>query len=155
MTLTIDLNRAHKRGVDGSRQQALAARLGRLSGRRLALALLAGAGASAVAAPAYATNYNVGDTGQLYNAIQSAGNGDTITFAQTITLSANLPNVTKNVTINGGGFVLNGATQYRGFVVTGGNVAINNLQIANTLVQHHGLERRKLLTPDLANRVAR
>ena len=46
-----------------------------------------------------------------------------------------MPQLTKDVTINGGGFQLNGANTYQGFAVLSGAVAINNLKIANTLAK--------------------
>ena len=44
-------------------------------------------------------------------------------------------NSTSSVTINGGGFTLNGGHVQRGFFVYPGTVAINNLTIQNTMAQ--------------------
>jgi hypothetical protein len=85
-----------------------------LSSRALA-AVLAMA-ASSLAPPALAANYNVSNASQLQNAINSAAAGDTIIFTSNITLSSNLPHVTKSITIAGGYFTLSGANLYRGFV---------------------------------------
>ncbi len=99
------------------------------------MALLFGAGASAFVVPARAANINVTNSLELVTALNTAAAGDSITFTQNITLASALPQLTKDVTINGGGFELNGANKYRGFVVQSGAVAINNLNIANTLAQ--------------------
>jgi autotransporter-associated beta strand protein len=97
-------------------------------------AALAVAGVLA-AVPASAANFNVANDAQLRTAITSAQNGDTITFTANITLSANLPQVQRNVTINGGNFTLSGNNQFRGLFVQSGTVAINDLTIANAKAQ--------------------
>jgi autotransporter-associated beta strand protein len=85
--------------------------------------------------PAFAANFNVANDGDLRSAISSAGDGDTITFTGNITLGGNLPAVTKNVTVNGGNFILSGNSQYRGLFVQSGTVAINNLAIKDAVAQ--------------------
>jgi autotransporter-associated beta strand protein len=137
MTSMAASNRAGNRAPTSLRQRPHSSDR-RLTGStsRLSLALLLGsAGACGGSIPAWATNFKVSNTGELYNVINGAGNGDTITFTSNITLSNPLPALTKNVTINGGNFTLSGANTYRGFLVTSGTVALNNLQIVNTLAQ--------------------
>lgn len=102
---------------------------------RLTLALLIGAGAAVFALPAIAANRDVANSSQLIDALNTAAPGDTITFTQNITLAAAMPVLTKNLTINGGGFELNGANTYQGFAVLSGTVAINNLKINNAVAQ--------------------
>ena len=102
---------------------------------RLTLALLLGGGAAFFASPAFAGNINVANSAQLISALNTAAAGDTITFTQNITLASAMPQLTKDVTINGGGFQLNGANTYQGFAVLSGTVAINDLRITNTLAQ--------------------
>ncbi|MBP7074019.1 MAG: autotransporter domain-containing protein [Rhabdochlamydiaceae bacterium] len=90
---------------------------------------------------------NVATDAQLEAAIITAnGGGDaTINFQNSITLtntiSPNLRPINTNtdftpaanvITINGGGFTLNGASAFRGFFVRGGTVTINNLTFGNT-----------------------
>ncbi|WP_404924964.1 pectate lyase-like adhesive domain-containing protein [Mesorhizobium sp. ORM16] len=68
---------------------------------------------------------------QLKGAINNAQKRDAITFKADITLSANLPTVRSDVTINGNNHTLSGNNQYRGLFVQSGDVAINDLTIAN------------------------
>ena len=98
-------------------------------------AMLVTVAASWMAVPANAANIVVGNEAQLSSAISNAGAGDTITFNANITLTANLPAVTKNLTINGATFTLSGNNQYRGLFVQSGTVAVNNLTIANAKAQ--------------------
>jgi outer membrane autotransporter protein len=109
---------------------------------RLALVALFGAGASLLAVPAWAANFNVSSASQLNDAINRAANGDTITFTSDITLGSSLPSITKNITILGNGKTLSGGNLNRGFVIgdpfnasVKPTVAINNLTIANTLAK--------------------
>lgn len=51
---------------------------------------------------------------ELRAAILAAEDGDTITFANDITLTGDLPAVQKNITIDGAGHALDGANTYRG-----------------------------------------
>ncbi|MGU3495140.1 autotransporter domain-containing protein [Xanthobacteraceae bacterium A53D] len=89
----------------------------------------------ATAMPAYADTFNVSTASQLYSAINNASNGDVINLTANITLSYNLPVVTKNLTINGGAHTLSGDGQYRGLFVQSGTVNITNMTIANTVAQ--------------------
>ena len=59
-----------------------------------------------------------------------------IVFTDDITLTANLPQISRSITIDGGGFALSGNNQFRGLVVSGTttNVTIQNLTIQNTLL---------------------
>ena len=100
----------------------------------LVMALL-GTGALATALPAGAANLDVSNDAQLRNAISSAASGDTITFKADITLSSDLPQIQRNLTINGGNFTLSGNSQFRGLLVQSGAVAINDLTIANAKAQ--------------------
>ncbi|WP_329740498.1 autotransporter-associated beta strand repeat-containing protein [Dyella sp. A6] len=84
---------------------------------------------------AFATTYTVTDATSLSSAIASAGAGDTISFANNITLSSNLPPVTQNVTIQGNGYTLDGNAANRGFFIQQGNVSISNLTIQNAVAQ--------------------
>ena len=101
----------------------------------LTLALLLGAGAAFFASPAFAGNIDVANSAALISALNTAAAGDTITFTQNITLASAMPQLTKDLTINGGGFELNGANTYQGFAVLSGTVAINNLKITNAVAQ--------------------
>jgi autotransporter-associated beta strand protein len=102
---------------------------------RLTLSLLLTAGVLSVALRANAANFDVANASQLSGAIGSAANGDTITFTANITLSSNLPTVTKNVTFNGGNFTLSGNNQHRGLLIQSGTVAINDLNITHAVAQ--------------------
>ena len=89
------------------------------------------------ASPAHAAAFNNIDThAKLVNAINTAnGNSeaDTINITSNITLTADLPAITSVITINGGGFTLDGNDQHRAFNV---NVAAANLVLNNwTLTQ--------------------
>ena len=85
---------------------------------------------------------NVSDGAGLSAAIAQADSNASasyvINFQNNITLSAaaantlNAFNTTSNVTVNGGGFTLDGGGVQRGFFVYSGTVAINNLTIQNT-----------------------
>ena len=105
------------------------------SGSRLALAALVAAGALFLALPAYAATINVGTAQQLADAISGAQNGDVIKLTGNITLDRTLPSVQRNVTFDGGNFTLSGGNAHRGLYVELGTVAINNLQIVNTVAQ--------------------
>ena len=88
------------------------------------------------------TVINVSDGASLSAAIaQADSNAATsyvINIQNNITLSGaaadtlNAFNTTSNVTVNGGGFTLDGGGVQRGFFVYAGSVAINNLTIQNT-----------------------
>src|SRR4051812_26519335 len=110
------------------------------SGVRATSALVAVFAATLLfAAPALASTVHVTTESQLRSAITSAGNGDTIVFDNSITLSQDLPAVQQNLTIDGNGNTLFGASQFRGFFVgsfsgqtqVAVNVAIQNLTIQN------------------------
>ena len=118
-------------------QRALSARRGAL----LCATALAGTVALALVAagPAWATDFVVGTDAQLRSAITSAANGDRIIFSTNITLTADLPAVQKNVTIEGNNNTLSGNNQFRGLFVgafSGSSqvpvtVAIQDLTITN------------------------
>ncbi|WP_170850358.1 MULTISPECIES: autotransporter domain-containing protein [unclassified Beijerinckia] len=93
------------------------------------------AGALLLPPPAQAANFNVGNSDQLYDAINNAQNGDFITFTGNITLNRNLPLITRDVNINGGSFTLSGDNKYRGFYVQSGNVGIQNIYINDTVAR--------------------
>jgi uncharacterized protein with beta-barrel porin domain len=88
------------------------------------------------------TVINVTDGASLSAAIAQADSNASasyiINFQNNITLSAaaattlNAFNTTSNVTVNGGGFTLDGGGVQRGLFVYSGTVAINNLTIQNT-----------------------
>jgi autotransporter-associated beta strand protein len=108
----------------------------------LALIALLGAGASSLVLPAAARDFPVSSALGLANAINQAANDDTITFRSDITLTSNLPAVSKSVTIQGAGWRLSGDNLYRGFIV--GDpvnpsikpaVTINNLTIVDALAK--------------------
>jgi hypothetical protein len=61
---------------------------------RLAVIALLGSAASSLALPAWAANFNVSSASQLNEAIGRAANGDTITFASDIEVSARVRSVT-------------------------------------------------------------
>src|SRR5215468_10405658 len=64
-----------------------------------------------LAAPAQAGNCNASDTASLAACITTAG-ATSITLTQNITLTAELPAVQSNITINGAGFTLDGGSQF-------------------------------------------
>ena len=71
----------------------------------------------------------------LVSAINAANtsSGDTINITSNITLTADLPAITKSVTINGNNNTINGADSHRAFDIdtSGISVTINNLTLAN------------------------
>jgi autotransporter-associated beta strand protein len=77
----------------------------------------------------------------LRTALSTSASGNTIVFDNSITLTADLPSVSRDITIDGGGFALSGNNKYRGFLVmrfetsptpTPVNVTIQNLTFQNT-----------------------
>jgi autotransporter-associated beta strand protein len=97
----------------------------------------------AFAGPATAqTTFVVADEGELISALDAAQGGDTIQFTANITLTAELPGIWTDLTIDGGGFTLSGANAYRGLVIgevsdfpegQTVSVTIQNMTIANTV----------------------
>ncbi|QIB33127.1 autotransporter domain-containing protein [Ancylobacter pratisalsi] len=84
-------------------------------------------------AAAQAAIIYVSNDGELRNAISNANNNDTITFTSNITLSSNLPAVTKSLTFAGGNFTLSGANKYQGLDVQAGTVVVRSITISNAL----------------------
>lgn len=88
---------------------------------------------------AQAADIEVSDTCSVADAITAAnkdeaagscpaGNGaDTITLSSDITLSAALPHITTEITIEGEGFTISGDDRFRIFVVNGGTLTVNDL----------------------------
>src|SRR5262245_37360299 len=84
---------------------------------------------------------HVGNEAQLASAIANAISGDTIVFDANVTLTADLPSLSTNLTIEGNGHTLSGADQHRGFFVgafgaetatpTPVTVYIQNIQIVD------------------------
>jgi hypothetical protein len=90
-----------------------------------------------------AATCNAGTAGALATCINTAANGDTIALTANITLTADLPAVQKNVTIEGNNHTLDGASTFRGLFVgafSGSSqvpvtVAIQDLTIQNAKAQ--------------------
>lgn len=82
---------------------------------------------------AQAATIYVSNDGELRNAINNANKNDIITFTSNITLSSNLPAVTKNLTFAGGNFTLSGANKYQGLDVQAGTVVVRSITISNAL----------------------
>ncbi|MDR6536257.1 autotransporter-associated beta strand repeat-containing protein, partial [Variovorax soli] len=74
-----------------------------------------------------------GSTAELAACI--AGTDAVIDLTGSITLSTHLPVVERSVTINGHGFALDGAGQFRGFFIGSGATTINSLTMQNLLAQ--------------------
>lgn len=91
------------------------------------------------ASPAYAVYITVDSDCRLADAIRAAntdsavgecpaGNGaDTITLSGNVTLDANLPPITSDITIEGSGYTISGNSEYRIFGVNGGTLTVNEL----------------------------
>ncbi|HKK18226.1 MAG TPA: hypothetical protein VJ952_06045, partial [Opitutales bacterium] len=80
--------------------------------------------------------YTAGTFSELESAINSvnAGSGgDTIQLTGDITFSALLPSLTQDVTVEGGGYRLDGNNSYRIFTVNGGNLLVRNTELVNGL----------------------
>lgn len=101
---------------------------------------------SFIATSAFAqTTFTVGDEASLRAALSTAVGGDTIVFSNIITLTADLPAIQAGggggtLTIDGAGYGLSGADQYRGLVVGSFNLAapaltvnLSNITIHNTV----------------------
>jgi autotransporter-associated beta strand protein len=126
-------NKVKNKTVRRNRREHLV-RSALLSGTAYALISCASAHAQTV--------INVSDGASLSAAIaqvdSNAATSYVINIQNNITLSGaaadtlNAFNTTSNVTVNGGGFTLDGGGVQRGFFVYAGNVAINNLTIQNT-----------------------
>jgi uncharacterized protein with beta-barrel porin domain len=121
---------------------ALPKRRGRLSLHAAALGLSVALGTFATSPATAQTVINVTDGASLSAAIaqvdSNASASYVINIQNNITLTGaaantlNAFNTTSNVTINGGGFTLDGGGVQRGFFVYSGTVAIDNLTIQNT-----------------------
>ncbi|MCW8449775.1 hypothetical protein [Legionella quinlivanii] len=83
------------------------------------------------------TSNDANTIGTLPYWLLNADNGDTIDCSsiagQSIILSASLPAITKNYTINGAGITIDGASSYQAFQIAGGSTVINNIRIQNAL----------------------
>ena len=84
-----------------------------------------------VAPQALAATCNAGTSAELATCIGGATAGDIVNLTASITLSANLGVIDKNLTINGNGNALDGAGAYRGFFVGAGTVTVNDLTMQN------------------------
>jgi autotransporter-associated beta strand protein len=95
---------------------------------------------------AAAQTINVTDETALRSAILTAPPGATIVLGANITLTSDLPSIANSLTLDGGGFTLSGANQFRGLMIAGWNllapstpspitVNVQNLTIANTVAQ--------------------
>ncbi len=97
------------------------------------------------AAPAAAqTTFVVTSDADLRAALATLGGGDRIVFGSNVSLTQDLPGISStDVVIDGNGFTLSGAGQYRGFVVGAvsdgaydpASVTIRNLTIRDTLAR--------------------
>ncbi|WP_160311513.1 autotransporter outer membrane beta-barrel domain-containing protein [Rhodopirellula islandica] len=96
--------------------------------RGLAAMLMAGV---AMVGPSWAGTIDVADEAEFNTAITNSVAGDTIRLTAGITLTGNLNNLDKNLTIDGNGQTLSGASQYRPFFVESGTVVIENLTVEN------------------------
>ncbi len=67
-----------------------------------------------------------------------AGTDTSIDLTASITLSTHLPVVERSVTINGHGFTLDGAGQFRGFFIGSGTTTVNELTMQNLRAQGGG-----------------
>ena len=112
-----------------------------LSFRRLVSVFTLGFG---TVVAAFAANYNVASDSDLRAALNpttGAKSGDTVTFTGNITLSGDLPAVQNSITIEGNGYALDGAGQFRGFFVgafatgTATQVAVT-VTIRDLTIQH-------------------
>jgi predicted outer membrane repeat protein len=99
-------------------------------------------------APALATDYTLDDNCTLADAIRAAnadeargecpaGEGaDLITLSADITLEGELPRVLSEVTIDGAGFSISGAGQFRIFYVDGGALTLQNIHLTAGLAHN-------------------
>ena len=91
------------------------------------------------AMPAQAQTFTVSDDAELRSALSVITSGGTILFSSNITLTADLPAVQADITIDGGGYTLTGNNQFRGLFIgafSGSTqvpvtVVIQNLAIIN------------------------
>ena len=78
----------------------------------------------------HALDFSVASYSELARAIRSASNGDTITLTGDITMTDHPPEVTKQITIDGGGHTLSGNFRYRlFFVAESGDLTILNMTL--------------------------
>lgn len=106
------------------------------------------------ASPARAATFTVATYAQLVSAINAANansQADTINITANIRLEASLPQITSNVTINGGGSIIDGDGKYRPFnVSSAGTLTLNNLTIDRAYIARasgttpHGASIRSL-----------
>ncbi|TPE61578.1 autotransporter domain-containing protein [Sandaracinobacter neustonicus] len=95
-------------------------------------------GLGLLASPAQATQHIVENEGDLRYAITNAQDGDSIYIVLNITLTENLPVITKNLTIHGDKFygtTISGDGKYRGLFVQSGTVNLQDLNITNSVAQ--------------------
>lgn len=107
---------------------------------------LLSAAASIYSFHCFATTYTVttnnggsssgtGTSGNLSYCLTQATNGDAIDLSsianQTISLSSSLPQISQSISIAGSNVTIDGNSNHQGFVVTSGNVSIQNLTIQN------------------------
>lgn len=96
-----------------------------LSSSLLALGLV---GATVV--PAHAADHPVSDTASLVTALTNAVDGDTVTFTSDITLNADPPIVNSQITLDGAGFTLDGASNaYNGLTFQNTSATVTDLTI--------------------------
>lgn len=92
-----------------------------------AATITVGGGCTLAEAIANANNDNNGNN----NGCAAGSGADTITLTANITLSAALPNIASNITIEGAGKSISGDNTYHIFHITSGPVTINNLTMQN------------------------
>ena len=77
----------------------------------------------------------VTDTPGLSAALASGSDGDVIVLQNNIRLTTNLATIQRNLTVDGGGFILDGTSTFRGFFVSSGSCTLQNITIQNVLAK--------------------
>jgi outer membrane autotransporter protein len=103
--------------------------------RRLAPAVFLAMGFTWLASPVEANDLYITSEAELRAALAGGENGDSIIFSSNITLTDNLPTLTRDVIFYGQGHVLSGNNQYRGLFIQSGTVTVNDLTITNAVAQ--------------------
>ena len=81
---------------------------------------------------------NANDDAATHSDCVAGSGADTITLSADITLTAALPAITSDITIEGGGYTISGDDTYQIIKQTGGTAVLNNLNLINGMSANTG-----------------